>query len=331
MAVQGRKQKRVSKPSARTTSSPPQLPVKRVLVVGDIIVDRYVECRLYRSCPDGPCLALKVERRWSEVGAAACVAQNLMNSGLAVTLVGPFSGRYNGLLQNFLPRTKVNCDTFDVPRHETPRKLRYVVRGHILLRIDYEDPAGGGILDQWTAHVLKENLETGSYQGVFVLDYGKGAIGSNTRDVIGKIDLPVFLNTKTPAEFVGFKLKALIANEAEYDKMKERPDYEMILVTHGDRGMSLCTQPEWEKFTNWFHTNALCSCPISVVGAGDCAMAWLGASLLAGEEPHRALAVATAACGAAVAKPGNCVVVPSEFDHKIGDIRLDSEPFCDWR
>ena len=304
----------------------------KVLVVGDVLLDRYVEGNVSRVSPEAPVPILRHSRENVRLGGAGNVAANLVAYGASVDLVGAVgadaAGREVALLCADLPGLTAHLIA-DAARPTTV-KTRFMGGWHQLLRVDSETnqslPEG---LAQSLFDVVREVI--GRVQVVVLSDYDKGVLDA---EMIGLIiaqaraqNRPVIVDPKKrdPTIFAGATiLKPNIEEMALFTGLRPKTDFEAaqscqdlieiaqvgaVLLTRGEQGLTLVQAGDIEPL----HVRAETHRVFDVTGAGDSVIATLAASLAAGETLADAVRVANAAAGIAVAKPGTTTVLPSEL------------------
>lgn len=307
-----------------------------VLVVGDVLLDRFVEGKVSRVSPEAPVPVLKYGAVRALLGGAGNVAANLLTYGAAVTLVG-LSGRDAeaaelAALCAAYPRLAARLIA-DASRPTTV-KTRYLGGWHQLLRVDAEEthPMAGAIAAEVVA--AAEAALAGARVAV-LSDYGKGVLDAQTIPAIiaaarkagaavivdpKKRDASVFAgatvvtpNTDEMAEFTGVRIDSDAAAEAACRAVLDRVAIDAILVTRGAAGMTLV-----ERGGAPLHVRAETHRVFDVTGAGDTVVATLAAALASGLALADAVRLANTAAGIAVTKPGTATVQPSELRQALG-------------
>ncbi|MDR3358703.1 MAG: D-glycero-beta-D-manno-heptose-7-phosphate kinase [Desulfovibrio sp.] len=314
----------------------------RVLVVGDVMLDNYIVCRVNRISPEAPVPVAHVRERWSVPGGAANVARNLARlaaESLLVGLVGrDAAGReLRGLLEKEKIRDGLVCS--DV--RATTRKTRVMAQGQQLLRFDEEEiapltPEEYGLL----CEKIRDRLP--GCKAVLLSDYGKGALSampdgkSLCAFVISRArgqHIPVLVDPKgldwgryagaqcvTPnsAEFA-----AVCGLSFEDDRARREQQamalcgrfaFERLLVTRGPKGMAL-----FESGGAPYYIRDAAREVADVSGAGDTAIAALGACVAAGLDWRESARVANAAAGIAVGKTGTAPVSLAELNQALDE------------
>jgi len=313
-----------------------------VLVVGDVLLDRYVEGRVSRISPEAPVPVLRHAGERSVIGAAGNVAANIIVLGGQATLCGVVgedraADELTALCAG-LPHLRARL-VRDKSRPTTV-KTRFLSGWHQLIRVDAEETQAmaaniaGAILAEAFA-ALKETR-------VAVLsDYGKGVLEADTiTRLIGaarSAGIPVLVDPKkadasafagarllTPnleelAQFTGIRADSDEAAEAACRRLLASVAIDGVLVTRGEAGMTLL-----ERDLRPLHIRAETHRVFDVTGAGDTVIATLAAALAIGEPLANAVRLANTAAGIAVTKPGTATVHPSELRRALGAARAAS-------
>jgi len=304
----------------------------RVLVVGDIMLDRYFWGKVRRISPEAPVPVVKMQRTSVTLGGAGNVAANLVGLGCAVSVVG-LCGRDQRAesLRQLLAQKGIHQCLIDDGARPTTTKTRIMAHKQQVLRLDEEDahaPAND-IVQRIRATVIQELARC---QVVILSDYGKGMFTS--RDLTQElIDLarrhqrPVLVDPKgadweryqkatciTPntAELEAVAGRGLEDDEARLidsaQDVRARFGLERLLVTRGALGMCLLGP-----------TDQIVLIPArarevyDVSGAGDTVIATLAAALAAGASFEQAARLANTAAGIVVGKLGTQPILNSEL------------------
>jgi len=295
----------------------------RVLVVGDLMLDRYWFGEVSRISPEAPVPVVHVLRTDDRIGGAGNVARNAAALGAQVTLLSVVGKDEAGHTLSAL----LGRETFQVQLHEDPAfstiiKLRVIGRQQQLLRVDFETVPG--------EEVLTEKLE--GYEGllpecdvVILSDYGKGALTHVARMIAlahaaGK---PVLVDPKGD-DWARYRGATLITpnrgefrevagnwkNETELtDKaaaVRASFDLGALLVTRSEEGMSLFDA------RGAHHERTRAQEVFDVSGAGDTVIAALGAAMAAGADMVEGMRLANRAAGIVVGKFGTAVATADE-------------------
>ena len=298
----------------------------RVLVVGDVMLDRYWHGSTTRISPEAPVPIVKVEGDEFRAGGAGNVALNAASLGANADLVG-LVGRDEAarLLRERLEGGGVACRLLEAPQHPTITKLRVISRHQQLIRLDFED--NFAVLESAGIEEAFRNAITGS--GAVVLsDYGKGTlaeVGTLIR-IAREHRVPVVVDPKgtdfgryTGATVITPNLsefEAVVghcADEAALvargEALREMLALEALLVTRSERGMTLL-----QKGTAPLNLPTQARDVFDVTGAGDTVVAVLGAGLACGLSLPDATAFANLAAGVVVGKLGTATVSMAELE-----------------
>ena len=311
---------------------------RRVLVVGDVMLDRFIRGNVSRISPEAPVPVVHVTREDAYPGGAANVARNLAPFAgkvhvLGVTGTGPLTEQLHGLL------TGHGIDTSGLlasGEHETIVKTRVVARGQQVVRIDRETiKAPSPALIARTLAWLDKKLP--EVDAVIIEDYAKGFLTQELVDAITQRvtarGIPVTVdpnpgnplrwhqattvkpNRKEAFEAAGIPdpgdvplatLLAILPSLA--DRLREKWDTRQLLITLGEHGMALL-----EKGQPLYHTPTRAREVFEVSGAGDTAIALYTLALAAGCPAPQAAEISNLASGVVVAKAGTATLTPEEL------------------
>ena len=297
----------------------------RLLVIGDVMLDRYWHGSASRVSPEAPVPVVQVTNREDRPGGAGNVALNIAALGSAVRLVGVVGDDETGLeLLSRLKAAGVYCDFLQSEEKPTITKLRIISQHQQLIRLDFEKAfeASDIIGLQDKAKSLVDDSQ------VMVLsDYGKGAL----HDIIDLIDLgrsrniPIIVDPKG-SEFTKYRGATLITpNLTEFEavvggsdnedelvnkglRLVRELNLEAILITRGEHGMTLIRPNSPE-----LHLPARAQEVFDVTGAGDTVISVLAASMAAGDGLADATALANLAAGLVVGKLGTAAISGPEL------------------
>ena len=264
-----------------------------VMVVGDVMLDRYWYGPTSRISPEAPVPVVKVNTIEERPGGAANVAMNIASLGANARLVG-LTGIDDAAraLSKSLADVNVKCDFVSVPTHPTITKLRVLSRNQQLIRLDFEEGFEG--VDPQPLHE-RINQALSSIGALVLSDYAKGALASVQQmiQLARKAGVPVLIDPKgtdferyrgatllTPnlSEFEAVVGKCKTEEEIVERGMKLIADYELsaLLVTRSEQGMSLL-QPGKTPL----HMPTQAQEVYDVTGAGDTVIGVLAATLAA--------------------------------------------------
>lgn len=297
----------------------------RVLVVGDVMLDRYWYGKTTRVSPEAPVPVVRVEQTEERPGGAGNVALNGRALGANVTLLG-VTGSDEAAKKLFeqLKGQGVRCCFFPSPGTPTVTKLRVLSQHQQLIRLDFEkdglafDPAP--LLESYRAQLDRCDV-------VLLSDYGKGSVACSS-DLIRMArerNIPVIVDPKgvdfsryAGATVVTPNLKEFqavvgpcadaVGIESEGRELCRKLELDALLITRGEEGMTLI-QVDGEVV----HLPALAAEVYDVTGAGDTVLASFGLALSVGETMVRAAKIANIAAGQVVAKLGATTVGVAEL------------------
>ena len=307
----------------------PEFHRAEVLVVGDVMLDRYWYGPTSRISPEAPVPVVKVDHVEERPGGAANVAMNIAALGASSRLVGltgiDDAARALGIsLQN----VNVTCDFVALSTHPTITKLRILSRNQQLIRLDFEEGFEGVDPEPLHQRIVAALPNTGA---LVLSDYAKGALASVQQiiQLARSANVPVLVDPKG-TDFERYRGATLLTPnltefEAVVGKCKDEAqivergmqlvaDYELsaLLVTRSENGMTLL-QPGQTPL----HLPTLAQEVYDVTGAGDTVIGVLAASLAAGDDLETACFLANAAAGVVVGKLGTSTVSPVELENAI--------------
>ncbi len=296
-----------------------------VLVVGDVMLDRYWHGATSRISPEAPVPVVHVRHNEERPGGAGNVALNIAALQAHSTVIG-LTGDDEAAdsLARGLEAAGVRCRFQRIAGIPTITKLRVISRHQQLIRLDFEDG-----FEEFDTAALLHNYQTALTDcgAVVISDYGKGTLKSLRAliDTARTADKPVLVDPKRTdfAPYAGASLitpnlhefEAVVGfcrTEAELVEkgleLLRRHELGALLVTRGEHGMTLlrADQPE-------LHLPAQAREVFDVTGAGDTVIGVLAAALAAGEGLAEATALANIAAGIVVAKLGTATASVPEI------------------
>ena len=304
--------------------TPSDLARSRVLVVGDVMLDRYWFGDVERISPEAPVPVVKVTRTDERVGAAGNVARNARALGAAVSFLSVVGDDEAGhTLQALFKNSGINAKLIRDTAITTTIKLRVIARQQQLLRIDFEKAPSHEAL-QGKLALFNELLA--NHDVVIFSDYGKGGLThaeqmiSATR-AAGKLALVdpkgddyrkyrgASMLTPNRSEFrqVAGQWKSEAELTTKADALRRELALDCLLVTRSEEGMTLFSDGPP------FHVAAQAQEVFDVTGAGDTVIATLGVLLGAGLAREEAVRLANRAGGIVVGKLGTAVVSAEEL------------------
>ena len=296
----------------------------RVLVVGDVMLDRYWFGAVDRISPEAPVPVVRVTREEDRLGGAANVALNVKSLGAQATLLtvvgqDEAAAKLEALLQSHGVASVLGHD----PQLYTIVTLRVIGRSQQLLRVDFENAPDHEVLAQMLSDFEREITQ---HDAVIFSDYGKGGLAHIPRmiELARAAGKPVLIDPKgsdyqryagatvlTPnrgelALLTGpWKDEARLAQLA--DGLRRELGLAQLLVTRSEEGMSLFDD------AGSLHVPAEAREVFDVTGAGDTVIATLAVMLAAGLSMREAVPVANHAASLVVGKFGTASVSHAEL------------------
>ena len=308
-----------------------RFPSRRITVIGDVMLDRFMIGRVSRISPEAPVPVVVFESEEIRLGGAANVANNLRALGAAVDLIGVIGQDDSAtLLKHELAAKGIHATGLITdPARRTTTKLRIVTnRNQQVSRIDFESEHEVGVAIE-EALAQQVEMRARSAQVVVVSDYQKGVI---TRRSMAQLlafahggGVPVIVDPKVPHidYYAGAALVTPNHVEAESATnmrivshedarraaaaLRQRLGVESVLITRGEHGMWLDHGGE----DGYLPASAL---EVSdVTGAGDTVIAMLALAIAAGATMFEAARLANEAASIVVGKFGAATVSPAEL------------------
>jgi D-beta-D-heptose 7-phosphate kinase/D-beta-D-heptose 1-phosphate adenosyltransferase len=296
----------------------------RILVVGDVMLDRYWHGATQRISPEAPVPVVTLQDSEERPGGAANVALNLAHLGAQVKLLA-LVGKDDAAntLAELLTQAEIECELLatDLP---TITKLRVICQHQQLLRVDFEKTYHQHAAQQPLLTAFEQQLANTDL--VIFSDYGKGTLQqvsamlllAKARGVITLVDPKSNdFSVYAHAHFITPNFKeftAVVGNVKDDEQLQQRAreliqqhHLQGLLVTRGSEGMSLVTA------TLYDHLPTKAREVFDVTGAGDTVVALLGLGLACQMSLHDAVAMANQGAGIVVGKLGTAFVHPEEL------------------
>jgi rfaE bifunctional protein kinase chain/domain len=296
----------------------------RVLVVGDVMLDRYWFGEVERISPEAPVPVVHVAKREDRLGGAANVARNAVALGAQVTLVG-LVGQDEAAtrVRSLLGEAGVQAHLVTDAHHPTTLKMRVLGRQQQLLRIDFEEKPTPALLESLAEHVAPLLAQ---HDVVVFSDYAKGAL-AQVEALIAlarEKGLPILVDPKgsnyqryrgatlvTPNRSEMQQAVGVWHSEPELSEraqaLRNELELEALLVTRSEQGMTLFTDAGSD------HVDAQAHEVFDVSGAGDTVLATLAVMRAAGVPWAESMRWANRAGGIVVGKLGTSIVTAGEL------------------
>jgi rfaE bifunctional protein kinase chain/domain len=309
----------------------PDFSGRRVLVVGDVMLDRYWFGDVERISPEAPVPVVLVRRVEERPGGAANVARNIDALGGKVTLLSVIGDDEAGrALESALAQGGVQASLHRDAQLSTTVKLRVIGQQQQLLRVDFERAPGHEVL---AAKLDEYERLVDEADAIVLSDYGKGGLAHVARMIErgrahGK---PVLVDPKG-SDYARYRGATLLTpNRGEFrevagrwsdeadlarraQKLRADLDLDALIVTRSEDGMSLFTAAETR------HEPTRAREVYDVSGAGDTVIAALSLMVAAGADWHAAMRAANHAAGIVVGKLGTAVVHREELLESLADV-----------
>ena len=300
---------------------------KKILVLGDVMLDRYWTGKVNRISPEAPVPVVDITQTFDKPGGAANVAKNLADFGMDVTLLGLIGDDdTSASLKSLISNSNIAFHPIIDSEIRTTLKLRVIDQNQQLLRIDHEDAniskKIGSSYDK-----IKELLQ--NCDGIVISDYNKGVVKPIIQKVIqdaNHLGIMTFIDPKGD-DFSVYKSSTLVkpnlsefelimgkfSNEDEFEKngkkLREDLNIQYLLVTRGKDGMTLFSEEGVQSF------HSIKKDVFDVTGAGDTVISILSSFIIAGENVAKAVELSNIAASLSVLKLGSTSVSQNELEH----------------
>jgi rfaE bifunctional protein kinase chain/domain len=296
----------------------------RILVVGDVMLDRYWFGEVSRISPEAPVPVVRIERREERLGGAANVARNAAALGAQIALLGVVGQDEAGdVVEQLLADLRIASYLNRDAAISTIIKLRVIGRQQQLLRVDFEEaPTDRVLRDKLTQF----NALLPHHDVIVFSDYAKGSL-VNIADMISsgrKLGKKILVDPKgddfsayagasilTPNKSEFKHIVGAWKNETELtakaQQLRATLALEALLLTRSEEGMTLFTE------AGATHFPAMAREVFDVSGAGDTVIATMATMLAAGRSLSDAVSIANRAGGIVVGKLGTATVTKEEL------------------
>jgi len=296
----------------------------KLLVVGDVMLDRYWFGDSDRISPEAPVPVVQVSKVDERLGGAANVARNVAALGANTTILGVVGEDEAGnRIGELLKQSGVNSQLEVDPKVPTTVKLRVIARQQQLIRLDFEENPSQTALEQKLARFEKA---LGTADVLVLSDYGKGALSQvATMIECARAQNKVILVDPKGEDYEKYRgatlitpnrseLRQVVGRWADEDDLTQRAQdlrrslgIQALLLTRSEEGMSMFTDQGVS------HVRAQAREVFDVSGAGDTVIATLAVALAAQWPLDRAMALANRAGGIVVGKLGTATVTSEEL------------------
>ena len=305
---------------------------KWVLVVGDVMLDKYIFGEVNRTSPEAPVPVVEKKSESFRMGGAANVAANLIGLGIKTVLSGVVGNDQNGeALKRLLKKNTIGQQGLIKSTLSTTTKTRIIAGHQQIVRVDDEDTN-----ISLSANQIKKilNLINKKPSIIILSDYAKGFLTENlTQKIIKqakKINIPILVDPKgndikkyagasilTPNKKEAFILSNLVEPdedllEKQLKKICIKFEIENIAMTQGDQGIKLVSSRKIDVIPATKLKKVF-----DVSGAGDTVIATLAAGLIGKLTTHKSLELANIAAGVAIGKVGTVAIEGHEIINEI--------------
>ncbi|SMC26890.1 D-beta-D-heptose 7-phosphate kinase / D-beta-D-heptose 1-phosphate adenosyltransferase [Desulfacinum hydrothermale DSM 13146] len=314
-----------------------RFPGRRVLVIGDVMLDVFIWGDVQRISPEAPVPVVDVRRESQLLGGAANVVHNIAALGGRPSVVGLIGEDAAGreLLRQLEDLHIPTTGLVRTPERPTTQKTRIIAHHQQVVRFDREDPHPPSrslhrhIIDSLAAHFSDAEV-------VVVSDYGKGLITAELMDTVRALAathrVPILVDPKVKNADAYRAVDLITPNNAEASAMSgvtiadeasllqagaallDRFDCGKVLITRGPDGMSL-----FERGAAPFHIPTVARKVFDVTGAGDTVIATMALALAAGLDMRNAAILANVAAGMVVGELGTATVGADQLIEALND------------
>ena len=300
-----------------------------LLVVGDVMLDKYWYGKVSRISPEAPVPVVQIEEQEARVGGAGNVALNAAALGANTQLLGLIGEDPSAdQIEKLLGEQRVSCQLQRVAGSKTITKLRILSRQQQLIRLDFEDQFPG-----WNDDALIASFSAciNSVDAVVLSDYAKGILRRTPAliQIARNAGKPIIIDPKG-TDFDRYRDATLItpnlaefeavvgycSSEAEIVKrgiaLRERLNLGALVITRSEKGMTLLANGHAP-----LHLPTQAREVFDVTGAGDTVLATLGVAIAIGVPLPDAVSLANASAGVVVSKLGTATVSAHELQYAL--------------
>lgn len=305
---------------------------RRLLVLGDIMLDKYIWGNVSRISPEAPVPVVEVIKSTSCLGGAGNVHHNLESLGASSLLVGVIGEDDEG---NWIKKHVTECRGILIDtRRPTTVKTRIIAHHQQVVRVDQEKKKSiSPLIEEKISHLIQKE----KYNGIIISDYNKGIVSkplmSRALAYAAEQKISVFVDPKVENFFLFSPVTLITPNHFEAEKIVHHPCRQeseiekagrqilskletlYLIIKRGEEGMSI-----FEKKRKPVHIPTIAREVFDITGAGDTVIATAALSLLAGATIYEAAILANAAAGIVVGKIGTATITPEELIEQMGTV-----------
>jgi rfaE bifunctional protein kinase chain/domain len=297
----------------------------RVLVLGDLMLDRYIWGDVSRISPEAPVPVVEVRKSTSCLGGAGNVGRNLTGLGADPLVVGVVGDDEEGVWVK--RHVGEGRGVFVDPARPTTVKMRIIAQSQQVVRVDQEKKKA--VADEIRKKIVRL-IKREDYEGIVISDYNKGIVTKALTEQVlpfaREKGIPVFVDPKvenfafySPVTFLApnhQEAERIVGHACQTDADIERAGREILslvqsdylIIKRGEQGMSI-----FEKGRPPLHIPTIAREVFDVTGAGDTVIATASLALLAGATIREAAVLANAAGSVVVGKIGTAACTPEEL------------------
>jgi rfaE bifunctional protein kinase chain/domain len=302
---------------------------KKILVYGDIILDRYIFGQVERISPEAPVPVVKVSSEEVRLGGAGNVAANVDQLGAGGLLLGIIGN--DGFATEIKRIKKTGNLVISDPQNRTITKTRIISQRQQIVRVDRE---GKIILSNALLQRIRDTINAVKIDGIIVSDYAKGTVNGPVMAMLkskaAAEAIPIIVDPKPPHFAFYRDVTGITPNLKEAEEMfgkiigtdgdaalalqriRRKFHTQFTLITRGGNGISAAA-----RGSKIFHLPAFSHEVFDVTGAGDTVVAVLTLALVSGASLREAVALANAAASIVVEKIGTSQVSLEELKARI--------------
>jgi len=303
---------------------------RRLAVIGDSMVDRFLWGRVDRISPEAPVPVVRIEKETLKLGGAANVAANIRALGAEAVLFGICGPDEAGKqLRGLLTERDIDdSGLIDCPDRPTTIKTRIIAHNQQVVRADREEdtPVNGDVV----AQLVERMAQSGPFDGIIFSDYGKGVLTDEALKLLiaagSEAGVPMVVDPKrgdfgqyhgvtslTPNQKEAEQACALSIRDADSlaeagQRLLDRTAAEAVLITRGEHGMALFYRDGRDG-----HLDTRATTVYDVTGAGDTVIAVYTAALATGADFLDAAQLANHAAGLAVRELGTAAITAEQL------------------
>jgi D-beta-D-heptose 7-phosphate kinase/D-beta-D-heptose 1-phosphate adenosyltransferase len=302
---------------------------KKILIYGDIILDRYIFGSVSRISPEAPVPVLKIHHEECRLGGAGNVCANLHALGATAILLGVTG---NDLYSKEISKLKYKNNLIQTnPANKTLVKTRVISQRQQIVRIDREE--GIHLTPELEAEIIN-SINQLHLDGIIVSDYAKGTVNKKVMEFLKKKaksnQIPIIVDPKPPNFDLYNSIHGITPNLKEAEQIinkKIQSDQDAVkaaktirkkfktsfsMITRGDQGMTVS-----EVGVKTFHVPAIAHEVFDVTGAGDTVVSMLTLSLVSGASLKEAALLSNAAASIVIEKVGTSQVHVDELRERL--------------